>query len=212
MSIVGGYDVLVNDDKTRSFVCLRVRGGRQLVLQLIDKVDPLMRRFKQPEYYEVWLPVHRRLDAWAVDISTIISTVNLLIIVYCSVDNSEVAVLHVPTPPPFVNTAVRYFLIKYPDFTATGVKATAVRLNMLWHPRTACSDHLCTVHRTPRYANNNPTKKTKNGAFVDPITSHQTATCLLSSLRSPTHLVAGSVVSPVLLGDVVVRAESFGAR
>lgn len=55
MSIVGGYDVLVNDDKTRSFVCLRVRGGRQLILQLIGKVDPLMRRFKQPEYYEVLL-------------------------------------------------------------------------------------------------------------------------------------------------------------
>ena len=55
ISIVGGYDVLVNDDKTRSFVCLRVRGGRQLILQLIAKVDPLMRRFKQPEYYEVLL-------------------------------------------------------------------------------------------------------------------------------------------------------------
>lgn len=55
MSIVGGYDVLVNDDKTRSFVCLRVRGGRQSILQLVAKVDPLMRRFKQPEYYEVRL-------------------------------------------------------------------------------------------------------------------------------------------------------------
>lgn len=51
--MLSGYDVLVNDDKTRSFVCLRVRGGRQLILQLIEKVDPLMRRFKQPVYYEV---------------------------------------------------------------------------------------------------------------------------------------------------------------
>lgn len=52
-SVVSGYDVLVNEDKTRSFVCLRVRGGRQMVLNLIAKVDPLMRRFKQPVYYEV---------------------------------------------------------------------------------------------------------------------------------------------------------------
>lgn len=52
-SFVSGYDVLVNEDKTRSFVCLRVRGGRQMVLSLIAKVDPLMRRFKQSEYYEV---------------------------------------------------------------------------------------------------------------------------------------------------------------
>eukprot|EP00752_Nemacystus_decipiens_P003160 g2925.t3 len=51
-SVVSGYDVLVNEDKTRSFVCLRVRGGRQMILNLIAKVDPLMRRFKQPEYYE----------------------------------------------------------------------------------------------------------------------------------------------------------------
>ncbi|CAM9477318.1 unnamed protein product [Ectocarpus sp. 12 AP-2014] len=52
-SFVSGYDVLVNEDKTRSFVCLRVRGGRQMVLSLIAKVDPLMRRFKQSEYYKV---------------------------------------------------------------------------------------------------------------------------------------------------------------
>ena len=52
-SVVSGYDVLVNEDKTRSFVCLRVRGGRQMVLELIAKVNPLMQRFKQPEYYEV---------------------------------------------------------------------------------------------------------------------------------------------------------------
>lgn len=52
-SIVSGYDVLVNEDKTRSFVCLRVRGGRHMVLKLIAKVDPLMRRFKQAAYYEV---------------------------------------------------------------------------------------------------------------------------------------------------------------
>lgn len=52
-SVVSGYDVLVNEDQTRSFVCLRVRGGRQMVLKLIAKVDPLMRRFKQSEYYEV---------------------------------------------------------------------------------------------------------------------------------------------------------------
>ncbi|CAM9168680.1 unnamed protein product, partial [Pylaiella littoralis] len=51
-SVVAGYDVLVNDDKTRSFVCLRVRGGRQMVLKLIAKVDPLMRRFKQAAYYK----------------------------------------------------------------------------------------------------------------------------------------------------------------
>lgn len=54
-SVVPGYDVLVNEDKSRSFVCLRVRGGRQMILKLIAKVDPLMRRFKQPEYYEVIL-------------------------------------------------------------------------------------------------------------------------------------------------------------
>ena len=54
-SVVSGYDVLVNEDKTRSFVCLRVRGGRQMILKLIAKVDPLMRRFRQSEYYEVML-------------------------------------------------------------------------------------------------------------------------------------------------------------
>lgn len=54
-SVVCGYDVLVNEDKTRSFVCLRVRGGRQMILKLIAKVDPLMRRFRQSEYYEVML-------------------------------------------------------------------------------------------------------------------------------------------------------------
>lgn len=53
LSIVRGYDVLVNEDKTRSFICLRVKGGRHLVLQLIRKVDPVMRKFKQPLYYEV---------------------------------------------------------------------------------------------------------------------------------------------------------------
>lgn len=57
-SIVGGYDVLVNDEKTRSFVCLRVRAGRQLLLQLIGRVDPLMRRFNQSEYYQVSYTFH----------------------------------------------------------------------------------------------------------------------------------------------------------
>lgn len=57
-SIISGYDVLVNEDKTRSFVCLRVRGGRQMVLKLIAKVDPLMRRFKQAAYYEVIRRTH----------------------------------------------------------------------------------------------------------------------------------------------------------
>ncbi|CAN0122973.1 unnamed protein product, partial [Hapterophycus canaliculatus] len=52
-SVVSGYDVLVNEDKTRSFVCLKVRGGREMILKLIAKVDPLMRKFKQAEYYEV---------------------------------------------------------------------------------------------------------------------------------------------------------------
>lgn len=52
-SIVSGYDVLVNEDKSRSFVCLRVRGGRHLVRQLIKKSDTVMERFKQPVYYEV---------------------------------------------------------------------------------------------------------------------------------------------------------------
>ncbi|CAM9517087.1 unnamed protein product [Scytosiphon promiscuus] len=51
-SVVSGYDVLVNEDKSRSFVCLRVRGGREMILKLIAKVDPLMRKFKQAEYYE----------------------------------------------------------------------------------------------------------------------------------------------------------------
>lgn len=54
-SVVSGYDVLVNEDKTRSFVCLRVRGGRQIVFKLIAKVDALMRRFNQSEYYEVMM-------------------------------------------------------------------------------------------------------------------------------------------------------------
>lgn len=53
VSVVSGYDVLVNEDKSRSFVCLRVRGGRHLVLQLIRKSDTIMDRFKQPCYYEV---------------------------------------------------------------------------------------------------------------------------------------------------------------
>lgn len=52
-SVVRGYDVLVNDDKTRTFVCLRVRGGRQPILHLIGKVDTLMHKFNQPVYYEV---------------------------------------------------------------------------------------------------------------------------------------------------------------
>lgn len=60
-SIVGGYEVLVNDDKTRSFVCLRVKAGRELLLRLIGRVDPLMRRFNQSDYYEV----HFDDDAWA---------------------------------------------------------------------------------------------------------------------------------------------------
>lgn len=54
ISIVRGYDVLVNEQKTRSFLCLRLRGGRHVVQQLIaGKVDPLMRRFKRPLYYQV---------------------------------------------------------------------------------------------------------------------------------------------------------------
>ncbi|CAN0242521.1 unnamed protein product [Ascophyllum nodosum] len=55
-SIVRGYDVLVNDDKTRTFLCLRVRAGRQPVLHLISKVDTVMRKFNQPVYYEVTIP------------------------------------------------------------------------------------------------------------------------------------------------------------
>ena len=55
-SIVRGYDVLVNDDKTRTFLCLRVRAGKQPVLHLISKVDTVMRKFNQPVYYEVTIP------------------------------------------------------------------------------------------------------------------------------------------------------------
>lgn len=54
---MSGYDVLVNEDKSRSFLCLKVRGGRHLVMQLIGKVDPLLERFKQPVYYEASLIV-----------------------------------------------------------------------------------------------------------------------------------------------------------
>eukprot|EP00903_Cladosiphon_okamuranus_P007575 g7349.t1 len=72
-SVVSGYDVLVNEDKTRSFVCLRVRGGRQMVLKLIAKVDPLMRRFKQLEYYEDPV-VHVSVASVLGDISSYVSS------------------------------------------------------------------------------------------------------------------------------------------
>ncbi|CAM9487822.1 unnamed protein product [Ectocarpus fasciculatus] len=72
-SFVSGYDVLVNEDKTRSFVCLRVRGGRQMVLSLIAKVDPLMRRFNKSEYYEEPI-VHVSVASVLGDVSSYVSS------------------------------------------------------------------------------------------------------------------------------------------
>ncbi|CAM9501680.1 unnamed protein product, partial [Choristocarpus tenellus] len=60
--VTGKYDVLVNEDKTRSFLCLRTVGGTRQVLDLIDKVDLLLQKYRQPTYYEVIL--YRRKGIW----------------------------------------------------------------------------------------------------------------------------------------------------
>ncbi|KAF4320471.1 hypothetical protein BBO99_00002612 [Phytophthora kernoviae] len=45
--------VLVNDEKTRSFLALRVGEGEQNFSQLLRTVDQCLKRFNQPSYYEV---------------------------------------------------------------------------------------------------------------------------------------------------------------
>ncbi|CAM9356542.1 unnamed protein product, partial [Discosporangium mesarthrocarpum] len=51
--VTGDYDVLVNEDRTRSFLCLRTAGGSRQVQGLVDKVDQLLKRYNKPTYYEV---------------------------------------------------------------------------------------------------------------------------------------------------------------
>lgn len=48
-----GALVLVNDDKTRSFLALRVSAGAQQFNQVLRCVDQCLACFKQPTYYQV---------------------------------------------------------------------------------------------------------------------------------------------------------------
>lgn len=48
--------VLVNDDKTRSFLALRVSEGEKQFLKLLRCVDQCLARFNQPTYYEDPIP------------------------------------------------------------------------------------------------------------------------------------------------------------
>ncbi|KAG7387209.1 poly(U)-specific 3'-to-5' RNA exonuclease [Phytophthora pseudosyringae] len=45
--------VLVNDDKTRSFLALRVGEGEQQIIQVLRCVDQCLSRFELPTYYKV---------------------------------------------------------------------------------------------------------------------------------------------------------------
>ena len=47
--------VLVNDDKTRSFLALRVVEGEDEFEKVLRCVDQCLARFKQPTYYKVRL-------------------------------------------------------------------------------------------------------------------------------------------------------------
>jgi len=49
----GRWDVLINDDRTRSFVALRIEQGRELVRSLISIVDSVLESFNLPIYHEV---------------------------------------------------------------------------------------------------------------------------------------------------------------
>ncbi|KAG5191950.1 hypothetical protein JKP88DRAFT_347404 [Tribonema minus] len=50
--VSGAYEVLVNDDRTRSFVCLKVVGGCAPILALIGRVNEALADFQQQTYYE----------------------------------------------------------------------------------------------------------------------------------------------------------------
>jgi hypothetical protein len=43
----------VNDERTRSFVAVKVDQGEAKVLQLIQSVDEVLAKYKQPVYYKV---------------------------------------------------------------------------------------------------------------------------------------------------------------
>ncbi|KAL3673341.1 hypothetical protein V7S43_001057 [Phytophthora oleae] len=49
--------VLVNDDKTRSFLALRVYDGEQQFIQVLHCVDECLTRFERPTYYKVRLSI-----------------------------------------------------------------------------------------------------------------------------------------------------------
>ncbi|KAF1332120.1 U6 snrna phosphodiesterase, partial [Globisporangium splendens] len=51
-----GATILCNDDKTRSFLALRVVNGHKEVLNILKCVDKCMRQFAQPMYYEDPIP------------------------------------------------------------------------------------------------------------------------------------------------------------
>lgn len=48
-----GATILLNDDKTRSFLALRVRDGEQEVINTVKCVDKCMKQFSLSTYYEV---------------------------------------------------------------------------------------------------------------------------------------------------------------
>ena len=45
--------VLVNDDKTRSFLALHVGKGKDEIIKVLRCVDQCLARFNQPTYYKV---------------------------------------------------------------------------------------------------------------------------------------------------------------
>jgi hypothetical protein len=51
--------VLVNDDKTRSFLALRLEEGEQQFNQVLRCVDQCLLRFGLPTYYEVRLCIEQ---------------------------------------------------------------------------------------------------------------------------------------------------------
>lgn len=59
---LGDVLVLVNDEKTRSFLALRVEQGGAAFLQTLKCVDRCMALFRLPIYYEVHL-YWQRLEA-----------------------------------------------------------------------------------------------------------------------------------------------------
>eukprot|EP00638_Chattonella_subsalsa_P002077 CAMPEP_0117745468 /NCGR_PEP_ID=MMETSP0947-20121206/7373_1 /TAXON_ID=44440 /ORGANISM="Chattonella subsalsa, Strain CCMP2191" /LENGTH=279 /DNA_ID=CAMNT_0005562615 /DNA_START=29 /DNA_END=868 /DNA_ORIENTATION=- len=50
--VMEDYQVLVNEQKTRSFLCLNVGGGEAHLANLISRIDPVLLKYKAEAYYE----------------------------------------------------------------------------------------------------------------------------------------------------------------